>query len=83
MNTIVRRNVKFPFSKEQAKTAFVSLHTSRERRDIKKLKNIMLSEKEVHVFNYSIPAMEKAISGKSETLPAINSVDDLDNWLHS
>ena len=40
MNTINRRNIKLPFSKEQAKTAFVTMKVSRKRRNTNKLKGI-------------------------------------------
>lgn len=83
MKTLTRRNVKLPFSEEQIKAAFVKLHTTREKRDIQKLKNIMLSDKESHLFNYSIPEMKKAISAKSEVVPALNNLEDLDKWLDS
>lgn len=42
MNTIVRRNVKFPFSKERAKVAFVTMKESRKRRNTEKLKGIKI-----------------------------------------
>jgi len=42
MKTTTRRNVKFPFSKEQAKVAFVTMKESRKRRDTEKLKGITI-----------------------------------------
>lgn len=84
MNPLTRRNVTYPFSNEQTNPAFVNVRsTTRDRGEINKLKNIMLSNKEMHVFNYSIPEMKKAISSKSELVPAINNLEDLENWLSS
>lgn len=76
------KNYKNPFKNKDFKNPGKTIKESEERvsNKVKRIKELMKNT-DVEYFNFSIEKMEESMKGDPETMPEINSVEELDEWL--